>query len=165
MPETEETLETAETPVVTITPTVGRVVHFYKNSGAKPLIGLIASVESDTKVNLACFDVNGVPYAYGQKGVTLLQGDDKVPAKGSWCEWMPYQKQVAGGGSLESVDLKPVSINDVNGLSDLLNKLRSDLQADSAKTLADFKAEIEGLLESAPAEAKAPADAKPVKAK
>ena len=165
MPETTEetTNEVADSPSVTITPTVGRVVHFYKNSGAKPLIGLIASVESNTKVNLACFDVNGVPYAYGKKDVTLLQGDDKVPEKGEWCEWMPYQKQVAGGGSLESVDLKPVSINDVNGLTDLLEKLRSDLQADSAKTLADFKAEIEGLLESEPAGAKAPAKSEKAK--
>ena len=55
MPETTEetTNEAAELPSVTITPTVGRVVHYYKNSGAKPLIGLIASVESNTKVNLA----------------------------------------------------------------------------------------------------------------
>ena len=70
-------------------PTVSQSVHFYRNAGAKPLAGTIAAVLDDGKVNLGCLDVNGVPYAYGQKNVTLLQDGEVKPSKGGWCEYPP----------------------------------------------------------------------------
>jgi len=71
------------------TPTVGQSVHYYRNAGAKPLAGVIAAVVEGGKVNLGCLDVNGVPYAYGQKDVTLLQDGEDTPDKGGWCEYPP----------------------------------------------------------------------------
>jgi hypothetical protein len=76
-----------------IKPTVGRVV-FYTIFGAQPEQqkhpALIAHVWSDSCVNLAVFDGNGVNYS--RTSVLLIQDDAPLPPDGNYCEWMEYQK-------------------------------------------------------------------------
>ena len=74
-----------------ICPTIGRVVWFYpagSANGVTPHAALIAHVHSDTMVNLAAFDGNGV--AYNETSVLLFQGGP-MPPDGPYCEWMPFQ--------------------------------------------------------------------------
>ena len=73
-----------------ITPTVGRVVHYYGCSGVSPLVALIAKVHDNRRVNLAVFDEKGKPYPEGLMSVRLIQSGDSQP-QGSYCAWMPYQ--------------------------------------------------------------------------
>jgi len=80
-----------------IKPSVGRIVWYYpdpKNTliaptGGAPMAAIIAYVHSDTMVNLAFFDANGV--ASNQTSVKLLQDEDKPNPGEIYCEWMPYQ--------------------------------------------------------------------------
>jgi hypothetical protein len=85
-----------------IKPTIGRVVWFHPSgstSDQQPLAALIAYVHSETMVNLATFDVNGV--ASGATSVFLYQGDTDRP-QSYYCEWMPYQQgQAARTEALE----------------------------------------------------------------
>lgn len=75
-----------------IKPTIGRVVWYHPAIGApdsdKTLAAIVAYVHSDTCVNLAVFDANGV--AFSQTSVFLYQGDSDRPSS-SYCEWMPFQ--------------------------------------------------------------------------
>ena len=91
-----------------IKPTVGRIVLYHPprivlrhppfaaDSGTKECTyaAIICHVWSDTCVNLAVFDNNGV--ASSQTSVFLYQGDTERPSS-QYCEWMPYQKAVAEG--------------------------------------------------------------------
>ncbi len=86
-----------------IKPTVGRIVHYHPDPfdniapgipGGAPLAAIIATVWSDTCVNLAVFDANGV--SCSRTSVLLWQEGNARPSN-SFCEWMPYQKQVAAG--------------------------------------------------------------------
>ena len=81
-----------------ITPTVGRVVWFYKwviGGGFKgPMAGHVAYVYNDTMVNLMVIDELGSPRP--EIAVPLYQ-DDFSPPSGDYCCWMPYQKKVASG--------------------------------------------------------------------
>jgi hypothetical protein len=78
-----------------IIPTVGRVVLFYKHgktqkdAGEQPEAAIIAHVWSDTCVNLAYFDANGV--AHNATSVPLYHWEGDRP-ECFFCEWMPYQK-------------------------------------------------------------------------
>jgi len=91
-----------------ITPTVGRVVWFTPSAndniarnGDRPLAAIVANVWSDSCVNLAVFDANGI--SHSRTSVYLLQGGDDVPAGSGYCEWMPYQKgQAAKTEALEA---------------------------------------------------------------
>lgn len=77
-----------------IQPTVGRVVWYYPPRCAttqQPHAALIACVWSDTCVNLAIFDSNGVPYPQPPTSVLLVQEGAPVPTGGNYCCWMPYQ--------------------------------------------------------------------------
>lgn len=84
-----------------ITPTVGRVVHFYPGEfepyhDQAPLCALICHVWSDTCVNLAVFDPNGFPQPH--QSVQLVQpGEARVDDASSHCRWMPYQTRKATG--------------------------------------------------------------------
>ena len=79
-----------------IKPTVGRVVLFHPYAtdtshaqiGEEPHAALIAAVWSDTCINIAAFDANGVPY--GQTSVLLWQEGNPKPDSG-YAEWMGYQ--------------------------------------------------------------------------
>lgn len=78
-----------------ITPTVGRMLHYYPNGHegfpcqvGRPLAATIAHVWSDTCVNLNVLDANGNPH--GRTSVYLAQPEAEVPA-GGYCTWMPYQ--------------------------------------------------------------------------
>lgn len=79
-----------------IKPTIGRVVWYWPhpsenivgNDGKQPLAAIVAHVHSDTMVNLAVFDANGI--ASNRTSVYLRQeGQDHPDA--SYAEWMPYQ--------------------------------------------------------------------------
>lgn len=79
-----------------ISPTVGRVVWYHPfpadpgpSPGDQPLCALVTHVWSDTCVNLAIFDANGV--AYSRTSVLLHQDGNPKPDRG-FCEWMPFQK-------------------------------------------------------------------------
>jgi hypothetical protein len=80
-----------------IKPTIGRVVWYWLAHGtpqSKPLAAIVCHVETDFLVNLAVFDVEG--NQSGATGVPLIQDDQERPTT-HYCEWMPYQKQVAAG--------------------------------------------------------------------
>jgi hypothetical protein len=89
-----------------IIPTVARMVHFrcrrpealgfnYPANG-QPLAAIVAHVHSAGTVNLTVFDVYGTPHV--MTSVPLVQEGEEPPAWSDWwCEWMPYQKQVAAG--------------------------------------------------------------------
>lgn len=87
-----------------IRPTIGRVVWFHpsgSNPASQPNAALIAYVHSDTMVNLAAFDANGVPSSH--TSVPLYQGgpEEERPAS-YYAEWMPYQQgQAAKTEALE----------------------------------------------------------------
>lgn len=90
-----------------IKPTVGRVVWYWPSTGdtivhnaGEPLAGVVAKVWSDTCVNLAVFDANGMPQ--NRTSVYLLQDGSERPSS-SFAEWMPYQKgQAAKTEALEA---------------------------------------------------------------
>jgi hypothetical protein len=77
-----------------ISPTIGRVVWYWKNPPAEgdnktqPEAAIVCYVHSDILVNLHVFDHNGV--ACSVTSVVLRQPGDGKPAH-SYCEWMPYQ--------------------------------------------------------------------------
>lgn len=96
-----------------IKPTVGRVLWYYPrddDSGAKPspgqpLAAVIAAVWTDTCVNIAYFDANGVQWS--KQSVLLIHGDAH-PEQG-YAAWMPYQKgqakaQEAGESAAQRAD-------------------------------------------------------------
>lgn len=83
-----------------IKPTVGRVVWYYPDGamafpGDKPRAAIIAHVHNDRKINIAWFGRDGSPNQ--AQGVPLLQDDDPAPNNDEFCQWMPYQKDVAAG--------------------------------------------------------------------
>lgn len=94
-----------------IKPTVGRVVWFYApgvSHESEPNAAIVAKVWSDTMVNLAVFDANGV--SRGETSVLLVQGEGSYgnPGGGAWCCWMPYQKgQAAKTEALEAALREP----------------------------------------------------------
>jgi hypothetical protein len=85
-----------------IVPTIGRVVWIVNRYGAyrrnnvkaQPEVGLIAFVHDDRLINVAGFDMYGLPFALTE--VTLLQDGDPVPDNG-YAQWMPYQVATAKG--------------------------------------------------------------------
>jgi len=80
-----------------ITPTVGRIVHYYPGSGdamnfvpGKPVAAIITHVWSGSCVNLSIFDMDGRQFA--AISVALVQPADPAPIPGySYCTWMDYQ--------------------------------------------------------------------------
>jgi len=85
-----------------IKPTVGRVVYFYDNSNPNPQAAIIAAVHTDTCINAAIFDSNGIPLTYPPRSIRLVQPGEERPPEGPFCEWMPYQvKKPTGSESGE----------------------------------------------------------------
>jgi hypothetical protein len=84
----------SHTGVKMIKPTIGRVVWYHpafaSDSGSNEytLAALVCHVHSDTSVNLAVFDSNGV--AASKTSVFLFQGEGVRPSF-PYAEWMPYQ--------------------------------------------------------------------------
>ena len=79
-----------------IKPTVGRVVWYHRRGVTDNVCAaIVCFVWNDRMVNLAAFDTNG--NLFPATSVTLVQEGDAVPLAGPYCEWMPYQKQVASG--------------------------------------------------------------------
>lgn len=74
-----------------ITPTVGRVVWYWRSPKAEqkqPFAASVSYVHDDRTVNLSYVTHEGMQAA--RKRVTLVQpGDDEPTA--DFCEWMPYQ--------------------------------------------------------------------------
>jgi hypothetical protein len=80
-----------------IRPTVGRVVLYTPQKTdeliyvlGEKLAAIICKIWSDTCVNLAVFDANGV--ATNVTSVPLIQDMEPKPDGGFYCEWMEYQK-------------------------------------------------------------------------
>ena len=89
--------------MTTITPTVGRVLHFIPTADymasrklafgdpSQPLAAVIAYVHSDTMVNLTVWDQNGLQF--GVCSVPLVQVEGlTIPCGSFYAQWMPYQK-------------------------------------------------------------------------
>lgn len=77
-----------------IKPTVGRVVWFYPHPpgpGEQARAAIIAHAWGDTCVNLAIFDVDGIPDPHPPTSVPLIQDGSPLPTKGYYCTWMPFQ--------------------------------------------------------------------------
>lgn len=81
-----------------ITPTVGRILWYRPHDGwqpgiphrkGEPLAALVTAVESDNRVNVLVLDANGGQHP--MPSVLLVQPGDEAPAKGGYCEWMPFQ--------------------------------------------------------------------------
>lgn len=78
-----------------IIPTVGRIVHFTFGGfdsivkSEQPFAAIVTYVWNDRMVNLAVFDVNGLPLS--RTSIRLLQDDDTAQEGESYCAWMPYQ--------------------------------------------------------------------------
>ena len=77
-----------------IKPTIGRVVWYHPFGSTlidQPHAALIAHVWSDTCINLAVFDANGIPY--NMTSVFLYQNEPNSERPSSqFAEWMPYQQ-------------------------------------------------------------------------
>lgn len=76
-----------------VSPTVGRIVHFYPvcpgEKPQQPLAAIICHVWSDTCVNLAIFDANGCPQMQPPTSILLVQDGAERPTGGHFCEWPP----------------------------------------------------------------------------
>lgn len=72
-----------------IIPTIGRVVHY--NQNGLTMAAIVVRVWSESLVNLAVFDGNGIPFS--RTVVRLIQAPyDSPPAPNEeFASWMPYQ--------------------------------------------------------------------------
>lgn len=99
-------------------PTVGSIVLFHPTPEVTHA-ALIAFVHSDTCVNLAVFDSNGV--SSGKTSVQLVNPGQPKPEFGHFCEWMPYQVSQAAKQS-EPV-LFPVERQTADALVRIVQKI------------------------------------------
>lgn len=67
-----------------MSPTVGRILHYFSNPGALPKAAIVVHVWSETMVNLTVFDQDGQPMP--KTGVQLLSS---APVAGPFCAWPP----------------------------------------------------------------------------
>lgn len=77
--------------MVSITPTVGRIVWFVPRGSEpdlQPLAAIVTYVHNDRLVNLAWFSADGHSYR-AENTILVQEGDDKPDA--DYCKWMPYQ--------------------------------------------------------------------------
>jgi hypothetical protein len=86
-----------------IVPTVGRMVLYRITSidnyegfvPGRDYAAVVVDVHSERCISVAAFNSSG--QSFGKTSIPLLQDDDPIPASGSYCCWMPYQKQAASG--------------------------------------------------------------------
>lgn len=71
-----------------ITPTVGRICHYYPSDEHSAHAAIISRVHNDTCVDLTWFPVGGPPKF--ETSVTLTDDTDDSNRGGCWA-WMPYQ--------------------------------------------------------------------------
>ena len=114
-----------------ITPTVGRIVHFYPSDhdnmmvrhGNNPMAAIVTAVWNERMVNLTVFDANGI--VHNITSVHLQQpGDPPVVAGTRHCEWMPYQQ----GQAAQTNELTPK-------LQDLVERLMKLESGSTTRTL------------------------------
>lgn len=91
-----------------IKPTIGRVVWYWPSKtdtsicsgGDQPLPALVCHVWTDSCINIAGFDANGMPF--NRTSVLLYQEGGAPKPDSQFAEWMPYQKgQAAKTEALE----------------------------------------------------------------
>nr|WP_295782200.1 hypothetical protein [Rhodoferax sp.] len=75
-------------------PSLGRPILFYAapataQTAIVARAAIISHVHSDTMVNLAVFDANGLQF--GVTSVQLVQPGQPRPEFGNFCEWTPHQ--------------------------------------------------------------------------
>lgn len=99
-----------------ITPTVGRIVHFYENAETKPLAAIVSHVVDERKVHLCVVNMFG--YTESRQNVPLVQDGEERPANSYFCEWMAYQKGQAA--KTEAAE---------NGLAQKVGELEKELSA------------------------------------
>lgn len=83
----------------TITPTVGRRVHFRPNAEHQATLGVFDATQpcdagvlyvwDDRRINIEATGPSGIKIAV--QGVQLVQEGDVVADGDSYAEWMPYQ--------------------------------------------------------------------------
>jgi len=117
-----------------ITPTVGRVIHYYpagheptaRCGKDQPHAALIAHVHNDRCVNLAVFDSEGK--SYSRCNVTLVQPKDECP-EGAHAMWMPYQIET---NKQNSTSAEPYPVPDLTD-EDTETDLDLDDKSDDSK--------------------------------
>lgn len=77
-----------------ITPTVGRIVHFFVIRGADAQAAIVTRVWTDRLVDLNVFGDAG---CVSIVSVRLHQPEDQHEQDRVWCEWMPYQVKKSTG--------------------------------------------------------------------
>lgn len=78
-----------------ITPTLGRIVHYFMSQGAEPSAAIIAHVGDNEVLNLCVLDRRGFPRA--ETSVPLLQPGAERPSEGHYAKWLPYQVKKSFG--------------------------------------------------------------------
>jgi hypothetical protein len=93
-----------------ISPSIGRIVWLYLRGKTQlqakeqPHAAIVAYVHSDTLINVAYFDSNGLHQRAA--GVRLLQEGEEAPGT-PFCAWMPYQQEKAKAGDHNSESAEP----------------------------------------------------------
>lgn len=130
--------------MTTITPTVGRVLHFIPTveymagrnlafgNPLQPLAAMITYVHSDTMVNLTVWDQNGVQFSVCS--VPLVQENPLALAGSSFCaQWMPFQK-----GQAAKTELAESALGLATQAFDQLVKVGCDMAAGRDQSVRVF---------------------------
>jgi hypothetical protein len=117
-------------------PTIGRIV-WYHPAPSVTHAAKIAHVHSDTCVNLAVVDTNGV--AYNKTSVLLVNDNVERPTGGNFCEWMPYQKRQAD--QTEALEAKWTSPADTSEAA-----IESEIQAKGLTAPRVTPAQIDAMM-------------------
>lgn len=105
-------------------PTVGRIVLFHPIAEITQA-AVIAFVHSDTMVNLAVFDGNGV--TSGKTSVQLISEGQAKPEFGQFCEWVPHHFAQATQ-PVQTVALKmEISKETTDAIERLIQRLDQEL--------------------------------------
>ncbi|CAE6949583.1 conserved protein of unknown function [Ectopseudomonas oleovorans] len=129
--------------MTSITPTVGRVLHFFPtadymasrelafNDPTQPLAAVIAYVHSDYMVNLTVWDQNGEQF--GVCSVPLVQEGCDMVAGSFYAQRMPYQK-----GQAAKNELAARALGNVTQAFDELVKVGCDMASGRDQSVRVF---------------------------